>query len=243
MKIIKLSAIASTNSFLKEMAQNNELADFTVVTVDEQTRGKGQHGNSWFSSPKKSLTFSVFVRFTNLQITNNVLLNFAVSLAIFECLQKLNTPKVSIKWPNDIMSANKKLCGVLIEPNLQRGFIKSAIIGIGLNVNETSFPLHLPNATSLQIIHHKEFYLDELLNTLLLKLESKIKILRENKFEVLERNYFNNLYKKDVVATFLDQEKKPFVGIIKGVSKNGKLQILLENEVLHEYGIKEITFI
>lgn len=243
MEIIKLSAINSTNSFLKELAQKQDLDNFTTVIANTQKEGKGQQGNSWFSSPHKNLTFSVFVKFKDLFVSDKIYLNFAISLAILDCLQTLKTPKLSIKWPNDILSGNKKLCGILTETNLYGKKIKSAVIGIGINVNEHKFPSSLPKATSLKIINKKNFDLDILLQTLLQKIEKRIYLLSENNLDILEEEYLKHLFKKDVVATFLDKERIPFSGIIKGVSKNGKLQVLLENKVFKEFGIKEIKFL
>jgi BirA family biotin operon repressor/biotin-[acetyl-CoA-carboxylase] ligase len=159
-------------------------------------------------------------------------------------IESLNTPNTSIKWPNDILSGKQKVCGILIEPNLQGEFVKSAIIGIGLNVNEDVFPVELPKATSLKIIHKKVFNLEIVMQKLLDKLDEKIGLLNKNKFSLLEEEYLKHLYKKDIVATFSTKENTIFSGIIKGVSKiDGKLQVLLENENIEEFGIQEIKFL
>ena len=68
-----------------------------------------------------------------------------MSLAIVKALERLNIPKLSIKWPNDILSANKKICGVLIENVIKQNQLESSIIGIGLNVNQNKFD-NLPQA-------------------------------------------------------------------------------------------------
>jgi BirA family biotin operon repressor/biotin-[acetyl-CoA-carboxylase] ligase len=225
------------------MAQKQQLDNFTVAVTDSQTDGKGQHGNSWFSSPKKNLTVSVFIRFSKLLVTNKTYLNFAVSLAVFDCLQNLKTPNLSIKWPNDIMSGKQKISGILIEPNFQGKHVKSAIVGIGLNVNEAVFPTGLSNATSLKIIHKRSFDLETLMHNILEKLKERIRLLDNNEFDFLKEAYLNHLYKRNVVATYLNKDKKHFTGIIKSVSKNGKLQMLLENNDIAEFGIQEIKFL
>lgn len=225
------------------MAQNQHIENSTVVITDMQMKGKGQHGKTWFSSPYKNLTFSVFTRFKELLISNKTYLNFAISLAIFDCLQDLNTPNLTIKWPNDILSGSKKISGILIEPNFRGIFIKSAIIGIGLNVNEDDFPKEIPNATSLKNIHKNTFNLDEVLQLLLKKLEIYIGLLNDNKFKFLEENYLEKLFKKNSVATFSDKENTIFSGIIRGVSKEGKLLIALEDESIKAFGIQEIKLL
>ena len=160
MKLIKLNAIASTSSFLKELAQNSVLENYTVVTTNEQTKGRGQQANSWISEPHKNLTASVFIKDIDLNINNQKYLNFAISLAVFEVLLDEQIPKPSIKWPNDIMSAKNKICGILIENNIRNHKINTTIVGIGLNVNQIEFPEFLKNVTSFKKIKDIDFNLD-----------------------------------------------------------------------------------
>ena len=104
MKIIKINATNSTNSFLKELAQNSSLDEITVVVTNNQTSGRGQMNNSWLSEPYKNLTFSLFTPLKKIKIEHQAYLNFAVSLAIYDTLLEYNVPNLYIKWPNDIMS-------------------------------------------------------------------------------------------------------------------------------------------
>ena len=158
MRFIKINATNSTNSFLKELAQNSSLDEVTIAVANTQTSGRGQMSNSWVSEPYKNLTFSIFTPLTKLQIKHQAYLNFAVSLAIYDTLLTYNVPKLSIKWPNDIMSAEKKICGILIETTFSHLEIKNTIIGIGLNVNQEKFPKKLFNASSLKNILKKETF-------------------------------------------------------------------------------------
>jgi BirA family biotin operon repressor/biotin-[acetyl-CoA-carboxylase] ligase len=243
LKIIKLSAIDSTNSFLKELAFNSVLEKFTVVVTDHQIKGRGQQGNDWVSESFKNLVFSVFVTFNHFKVLNNKYLNFAVSLAIFDALKEENIPDVSIKWPNDILSGNKKICGVLIENSLKGTEISSSIIGIGLNVNQTSFPDSLKRASSLKLLSFKDFELDKLLESIVSKLKTKIEILNSKDFQILEMEYLNVLHKKNIPTMFKNSQDVLFMGIICGISKEGKLQIILEDETIQEFGIKEVAFL
>jgi BirA family biotin operon repressor/biotin-[acetyl-CoA-carboxylase] ligase len=243
LEIIKLSAIDSTNSFLKELAINSVLENFTTVVTDRQIKGRGQQGSNWESEPCKNLIFSVFTSFNSFATSNSRYLNFAVSLAIFEVLIAQNIPDISIKWPNDILSGKKKVCGVLIENRLKGKEISSAIIGIGLNVNQTIFSRALPKASSLKLRTNQTFDLDVLLKNIISKLKNKIALLNKNKFKDLETSYLNVLYKKNIPTMFKDSKDVLFMGIIRGVSKEGKLQVTLEDETLKEFGIKEISFL
>ena len=242
MKIIKLNAIDSTNTFLKELAQNSVLEDYTVVQTDTQTSGRGQMNNTWHSEPCKNLTFSVFTHLKNLSVSHRPYLNFAASLAVYDVLQSLSVPALTIKWPNDILSGNHKICGILIETTFVKTRIKNVIIGIGLNVNQEQFPEHLINVSSLKNILKKEIDLDTTLNELTKSIQSKLNDLEQGKFKDIYYNYLKHLYKKNIPTAFKNEKTQLlFMGIIKGVSQEGNLRVQLEDDSVIEFGIKEIS--
>lgn len=243
MKIIKLDAIDSTNSFLKELAQQSPLENYTVVVTNNQTKGRGQTHTIWDSQPFKNLTFSVLIKELFVTIHYAKYISFAASLAVFDTLQKHQIPNLSIKWPNDILSANKKICGILVENTFRNANIKNSIIGIGLNVNQTQFPKALKKVSSLQLLTHKEHNLDELLIEIISNLKNNITLLNDKKYEVLEQNYLKVLYKRNTPAMFQDANNQPFLGKITGISATGELQIQLEDETTRTFGIKEVTFL
>ena len=149
MEIIKLNATNSTNTYLKNLIKEKPIADLSCVWALSQTQGRGQQGASWVAEPGKNLTFSVFKKFDQLPSEYHFLLNMEVSLAIFRALKKLYIPDLAVKWANDILSAKKKICGILIENTLHKEYITASVIGIGLNVNQLFFN-DLPNVSSLQ---------------------------------------------------------------------------------------------
>ena len=161
MRIIKLDAINSTNSFLKEMIYEEMVEDYTVVVAKHQTNGRGQMGTVWDSNKGENLMFSVFKDLSIHVVEFPFYISMAISLAILKALKGLNIPDLSIKWPNDILSADKKVCGILIE-NVIKNKLNSTIIGIGVNVNQTEFN-NLPKASSLKVITGIHYNLDEIL--------------------------------------------------------------------------------
>ena len=243
MKIIKLNAIASTNSFLKDLSTSSALENGTVVLTQEQTKGRGQQDSKWVSEPHKNLTFSTFILLNDVKIAHRRYLNFAISIAIYTVLFNKKIPKLSIKWPNDILSANKKICGILIENSFFGDKIKSAIVGIGLNVNQEIFPNSLPNATSLKLETSMESDLDILLNEILIEFQNKIKLLESKYFHLLEKQYLEVLYKKNIPTMFKNSKDEIFMGIISGISDDGNLQIQLEDDSILEFGIKEVSIL
>ncbi len=149
MNIIKLDAIDSTNSYLKKIILNKDVSDSTIVTAKFQTKGKGQLGTNWQSEDSKNLIFSIYKKDLGIKVKDQFIISIIVSLALIKTLKKNNLPNLRIKWPNDIMSNNKKICGILIENIVKEKHVKHTIIGIGLNVNQTIFD-NLPNASSIK---------------------------------------------------------------------------------------------
>lgn len=241
MKIIKLNAIDSTNSFLKELAKDSSVENFTVVTANIQTKGRGQQMNNWVSEPHKNLTMSMFVDDLNLLINHQKYLNFAISLAVYDTISFYKIEALKIKWPNDIMSVNKKICGILIENTIRKQTILSSIIGIGLNVNQVDFPDFLQNVSSLKLIKKVDFSLDDLLENLVKQIKKRLTLLSEKQYHQLEKEYLFLLYKKNIPSMFKNVEGVLFMGKIIGISSAGNLQVELEDERIKEFGIKEIS--
>lgn len=242
MKLIKLNAIDSTNTFLKELAQTEQLENFTVVTANEQLKGRGQMNTGWLSEPNKNLLCSVFYRFKNVLFSNQIYLNYAVALSVYETLKEFNVPKLSIKWPNDILSQKNKISGVLVETVVKQQKIKSVVIGVGLNVNQETFSKNLQNVTSIKKTTGKFEDLETVLTVFMGKLKANIQLFLDQKFSDLEEAYLNVLYKKNIPTMFKTSKNVLFMGMIIGVATSGKLQIQLEDDSVNEFGIKEVSF-
>ena len=241
MKLIKLDAIDSTNEFLKGLSNKQELGNFTVVTAESQTRGKGQMGAVWASEAGKNLMLSVLVKDFLSDIWQIYNLNIIVSLAVIDALECYNIPDLSIKWPNDIMSYNKKIGGILIENSVKSDGSILSIVGLGLNVNQTNFE-NLPKASSLSVICNAKFNREDLLFSIIDTIQKKVSIGKQNS-EAFWMDYSNKLFKKGVPMPFSDQNNQNFMGIIQGISSIGKLQILLEDDSISEFDIKEIQML
>jgi BirA family biotin operon repressor/biotin-[acetyl-CoA-carboxylase] ligase len=241
MKLIKLDAIDSTNDFLKGLSNNQIIENYTVVVAENQTKGKGQMGSVWSSEPSKNLTMSILVRDFILDINKVFEINVAFSMSVIQVLETLNIPYLSIKWPNDIMSYNKKIGGILIENSIKSNGTIQSIIGFGLNVNQTDFE-NLPKASSLAIICNATFDKDEILIQIVEKFEINIQNWVVNANSMWEK-YNAILFKKGIPMAFLDKNEQHLMGIIQGVNSIGKLVILLENDTVSNFDIKEIQML
>ncbi len=241
MQLIKLDAIDSTNEFLKGLSNNQILENFTVVTAENQTNGRGQMGAIWNSEPGKNLIMSVLVSDFVTDINQIFSINIVVSITVIQVLEDFNIPELSIKWPNDIMSYNKKIGGILIENSIKSDGSINSIVGLGLNINQINFE-NLPKAASLALICKTTFDIDEILLKIIEKLEQNIQIWNQ-KAHVFWSEYANKLFKKGIPMPFSDENQQNFMGIIQGVSPIGKLQILLEDDSVSEFEIKEIQML
>jgi BirA family biotin operon repressor/biotin-[acetyl-CoA-carboxylase] ligase len=224
-KIIKLNAIPSTNDFLKERYQKGDCIDGDLVWANEQTKGRGQRQRQWISTAENSLTFSVYRSYANFHSRNAFMVSAAVATGIINALKVIGIPDLKIKWPNDILSCNKKVAGILIENIFKKSQLKASIIGVGLNVNQLSF-VDLPYAGSLASVTGKEWILEEIFNSLKEALESTLFSINIISKEHWIEEYSNLLWKKDEVALF-ERNGTSFKAISRGLSPEGFL--LLEN--------------
>ncbi len=242
MKIVKLNAINSTNTFLKDLVKNSNVENWTIVVTEDQTAGKGQLQNKWHAASGKNLTFSVLCELMNFKVQYAFYLNCIVSLAIFNVLQRYIPIKLKIKWPNDILSHAKKICGILIENTVSNDHIIRSIIGIGLNVNQIDFE-GLPNATSLKLISNKEFDRDELLEELANEIKKLALLIENHSFEKIKTTYESHLFRMNIPAMYQNTQEHQFMGKILGIDTQGRLIVESENESVNSYDLKEIRFI
>ncbi len=242
MKLIKLDAIESTNDYLKQLSRNKLVENFTIVTAQNQTKGKGQMGASWISDSGKNLIMSILIKDILSNINQIFDLNVAISLAVIQALEEYNLQKLSIKWSNDIMSDTKKIGGILIENTFKTDTKIESIVGIGLNVNQKEF-LNLPNASSLANIMNVEFNLDDLLAKIYFQIKKNCELISSNQIEILWKSYISILFKINKPMAFEDSNKNRFMGIIKTVTRDGKLEIVLDNDTVKHFAVKEIVML
>ncbi len=239
--LVKLSSVASTNNYLKDLVSNSgPLAEGSVIMADHQLAGKGQLQNVWESEAGKNLTISILLKPTFLSIGQQFELNKAVSLALLDVLSPLLGSHVSIKWPNDILVDDKKIAGILIENSVQGSRWKQAVVGIGLNVNQTQFSPNLTRATSLKNVLQTEYILNSLLAELCVALERRYLQLRAQKFADLHRDYLQHLFKFGEQCKFRVDDQV-IEAEISGVSPAGLLE-LKTSKGTQTFGFKEIAF-
>lgn len=241
-QIIRLEETESTNSYMKQLIGLQHPEEGSVVMAEYQTRGRGQVGNSWFSSKSENLLFSLLVYPANVPANEQFILSRITSLGIKQTLDRF-TDDVRIKWPNDIYWRDKKIAGILIENDLLGGRICNSVIGIGLNVNQQSFPSGLPNPVSLRQITGAEydrlFVFDLFMHEFFLLYEE----LQRKDVKSIEDRYMHALYRIDGYYWFEDAGGK-FRAKIENVLPSGKLVLnTLNAGQPRVYAFKEVVFV
>jgi len=236
-KIIKIDATDSTNSLLRQRYLDNSCSDGDVLWTTIQRKGRGQRNTLWQSEPGKNLTFSLYKDLKVIKIQNPFVLSCLVSLGIQAALESLMIPNVHVKWPNDIMSGDKKVCGVLIENTFKGSLLHASIIGIGLNVNQENFE-SLPKAASMFQISDTIYDLDEVLMVCLDYVGQKLELLNHSEEQIITL-YETFLYRIGKPSTF-ESNGSLFTGIIRGVNLQGLLKVQLEDNQMVLFDLKTI---
>lgn len=162
--------LPSTNSYAKFLPQKTTKHG-TVVFTDYQTAGRGQRSRSWTSLASENLTFSIVLKPENGD--RLMLLTLVIAYAVKEAIQKYLNVSTQLKWPNDILCNERKLCGILTETQFTGSRLDKVIVGIGLNVNQSEFDKELSEkATSLLSLTGKNINREKLLCYLLQEIES-----------------------------------------------------------------------
>ncbi len=170
--LIVLETVDSTNNYLKEMA--NEFTNGTVVTSREQTGGKGRLGRVWQSIKDQALYFSIILRpdISPMEVSTITPL---CGLAVAKSLNEYFDFAAKIKWPNDVIVGNKKICGILTEMSCEFDKVDYIITGIGINIlNESFSPEIAKKATSCKIESNKEIDKNKLLAMVLKNIEDTL---------------------------------------------------------------------
>ncbi len=233
----------STNAELKRLLISENLPEGTLITCEKQEKGRGYAGNSWQSEEGKNVMMSLLLNPIFLNARFQFYLNQVVALGIYDALNVLlKSDKLKIKWPNDLMYKDKKLCGILIENTIQGNSISHSIVGIGLNVNETGWKKKgLPYATSLQQILKSQTPVMEMVYRICSCIEARYLMLKANKMEKLQEHYMKNLYRVEEKHNYVIKGNKA-KAIIVGLNPEGKLVLQSKNRFT-VCDFKEVEFV
>ena len=148
--------IGSTNAAAMEAAAAGE-AEGAVFFAEQQTAGRGRGGHSWESAPSDGIYCSVVLR-PQLAPADALLLSLIAGIAVAEAVEQTTGLHPDLRWPNDVLIEERKFCGILTEMNAEATRVRYVVVGVGINVNQASFPAELePIATSLRLAAGQEW--------------------------------------------------------------------------------------
>jgi BirA family biotin operon repressor/biotin-[acetyl-CoA-carboxylase] ligase len=221
-KVIFLTECHSTNDYLIQKVKEEFLADGSVVIADYQTAGKGMRGNTWISERGENLTFSILLRPVFLAASDQMLLNMACALGVADWLRKSVPGEVHIKWPNDVLLNRRKVCGMLIENQLHADKVAVSVVGIGLNINQVSFPF--PHATSVRVESGIAYDLCGCFTDLIDRLDMRYGQLESGNRDAIKEDYLSLLFGWGREIMF-NGWSGAFPGTILGVDSAGRLEV------------------
>jgi BirA family biotin operon repressor/biotin-[acetyl-CoA-carboxylase] ligase len=219
--------IGSTNTAAMQAAASGEPAG-TVLVAEEQTAGRGRGGNRWQSEPSSGIYCSIILR-PAAPPADVLFLSLAAGLAVVEAVRAVTGATCDLRWPNDVLLHDKKICGVLAEMNAEATRVRYVVIGIGLNVNQQRFSGELAqHASSLSIELGRKCSRIELLAALLKSLDREYRrFLELGTAELAKRFEAASLSARG--AQVRVEEAAGFTGITEGLDERGFLLVRTED--------------
>ncbi|TWW01751.1 biotin--[acetyl-CoA-carboxylase] ligase [Chitinophaga pinensis] len=236
-----LDTVDSTNNYAMEQVNTGQVTPGTAWFAMEQTAGKGQRGKQWSSPPGENLMLSIALQPGMLPLSRQFMLSVVISLSAHDWFSKYAGDETAIKWSNDLYWRDRKAGGILIENVLRGTTWQYAIMGIGVNLNQTTFPPHLTNPVSLKQITGKDWDPIELTRTLCACLEERMQLLHPAHYNTLLEEYKSKLFRFNKAGTYR-MNGELFEGIIRDVLPDGKLCLEKDGEIL-ELGFGEVEFV
>ncbi|MBC7865961.1 MAG: biotin--[acetyl-CoA-carboxylase] ligase [Gloeobacteraceae cyanobacterium ES-bin-316] len=226
-----LNSVDSTNNYAMAKVHAGLATHGMAWFAQSQTGGKGQRGKAWQSEPGKNIILSMVLKTAPIFKSKPFCFSALIALCCSEFIHKITDQKVFIKWPNDLYWRDRKAGGILIENVFAGTEWKWAVVGIGINVNQTNFDGLAREAVSLKEMATKSLNPVLLARGLHQCILDKLDALRENEVYELLPLYNALLYKKNEMVK-LRKDAAVFSTTIKGVNENGQLMTadVLERE-------------
>jgi BirA family transcriptional regulator, biotin operon repressor / biotin---[acetyl-CoA-carboxylase] ligase len=236
---IELLTVESTNNYAMGVARAGMAQHGFAVFTHEQTKGKGQRTKEWVSQKGQNIAMSVIIEPESLQISELFLLSMMTAVGVSDFFRNYVAEEIKIKWPNDIYWRDRKAAGILIENVWQGNDWKFAVVGIGINVNQTNFGELGLKAVSLKQITAKYFEPVVLAKDLCKILEEKFQLLASNPSSIIEQ-YKSHLYKlREKVK--LKKDNRVFEAEFEDVSNTG--QMVVQHALQEKFDVGEVEWI
>ncbi len=240
-----LPTVDSTNNYVRAEAKRlwgvAGKAEVVAVYADEQTAGRGQRGNVWLSRAGENLLVSLLVRPSSLPVVRQFALSQAVALAVKGAMGYYGIDAV-LKWPNDIYVGGRKLAGILVELDYSSSLVESAVVGVGLNVNEEVFSPMDKVPVSMKMLLGTSHEVEDVLSALLDGFSYYYAMLQRGEYDTLATDYKRSLMGYGKTMRFRVGEHS-FEAVIKGVESDGRLCLLHADGSERLYAFKEVEMV
>lgn len=235
---IELDSVDSTNNYAMGLIHEGLAQHGLTIRTAHQTNGKGQRGKVWETEPGANLSFSIIVK-PGLNLTQHFQLLAATALAVRDELEKLVGDETKIKWPNDLYWRDRKTGGILIENVVRGRQWQWAVIGIGINVNQTNFK-GLKNPVSIKQITGKDADVQQLARHIQKTVLKKCDQLQQKGFDPIFKHYNQQLYKLRQPVR-LKKASRTLSTQVKGVNTTG--QLVTGNDVEECFDFGEVEWL
>lgn len=243
-QVLFYEQLESTNETATSLSVDKDIEGGVVILTDAQSRGKGRLGRAWVSPPGSNIYMSIILK-PELSPKDSTLLTLLAAVASATALRKASGLAISIKWPNDLMIADKKTGGILTEVRFEPDKIKVAVIGIGINVNieKKDFPDEIKNiATSLKEETGQSYARSNIIVLLLKEIEAWYKLLmKKGRGPLLEE--WNELSSTIGKRVTVSSGKEVFAGKAEGIDEEGLLIIRLQSGALKKVSAGDVTIL
>ncbi|MFN5620870.1 MAG: biotin--[acetyl-CoA-carboxylase] ligase [Flavobacteriales bacterium] len=230
----------STNAEAMRLLKRSKPAEGTCIAAQFQTEGRGQRSNAWSSRPRENLLVS-FILYPPLAISGApFLLSKTAALAVRETLQHFTTEEVHIKWPNDVLIGRKKAAGILIENQWMGSQWHAAVVGIGLNVNQTIFSVE--HATSLRASGADALAPETVLTELQTRLSHHYHRLCKGESQAISGQYHDRLFGKENNHSYETLEG-PIEAKVLRVLDDGRIEMVTGQGNTRLYDLSELRLI
>ncbi len=238
---IELQSVDSTNNYAMAQVHAGMAFHGAMFFAHEQWAGKGQRGKTWTSAPGENIILTTVLQPVNLPITQQFSLSATVALACHDLFSRFaGASDVAIKWPNDLYWRDRKAGGILIENKFKGTEWSYAIVGTGININQTRFPETARNPVSLKQITGRHFNTVELAHALGECMEVRYRQLVNGQAALLIAEYNQRLYRKDRTVR-LKKDQAVFETVVKEVTPAGEL--ITRDTLERRFGFGEVEWI
>ncbi|MCD7981552.1 MAG: biotin--[acetyl-CoA-carboxylase] ligase [Clostridiales bacterium] len=227
-------SVDSTNNEAKRQAESGAEQGLLVIG-EQQTAGRGRRGRAWDSEKGEGIFMSLLLK-PDLEPAHASMLTLVMGMAVRDALETVGVPGVQIKWPNDIISSGKKVCGILTEMSAQVDYINHIVIGVGINVHNREFPEEVRRvATSVFLETGQHICRAELAAHCMRYFEGYYgRFLQTQDMSGLIGEYNASLVNCGRQVRVLDL-KKDFTGVARGIDAEGELLVETED------GLKRVS--